>query len=81
MIKLSMSTQCGLTFTIVSLLQLCRTALKALTGTRGTKSYTVKISCDMYKIEFCNQCSERFRLLKAFQVFLLMTAAVVCVAG
>ena len=45
----------GLTFTNVSLLsQLCRTALKAPTGTRGTRSCTVKISCDLK--EMCFPC-------------------------
>lgn len=44
---LRVSAQHGLTFNNVSLLsQLCRTAPKAPTGTRGTKSCTVKISCD-----------------------------------
>lgn len=33
--------------------QLCRTALKAPTGTRGTKSCTVKISCDSKEL-FCH---------------------------
>lgn len=45
----SVSAQLRLTFTNVSLLsQLCRTALKAPTETRGTKSCTVKISCDFF---------------------------------
>lgn len=50
---LCVSAQCGLTFTIVSLLsQLCRTALKAPTGTRGTKLCTVKISYEEKNLSF-----------------------------
>lgn len=48
--SLCVCTQLGITFTDVSFLpQLCRTALKAPTGTRGTKSCTMKISCDFKK--------------------------------
>lgn len=47
---LCVSAQRGFTFNNVSFLsQLCRTAQKAPTGTRGTKSCTVKISCDEEK--------------------------------
>lgn len=55
------SAQRGFTFTLVSLPpQLCRTALKAPTGTRGTKSCTVKISSDGEKHFFLYFAIELF---------------------
>lgn len=48
---LSFRTQLVITFTVL-LSQLCRTAQKAPTGTRGTRLCTVKISCDFEGLFF-----------------------------